>query len=271
VGTTDTRVSANCPTIFIRAPDVSLEEVRPVGETRTRGVTEETEQTNQGRRRPDRRPDAPETAAANRPMSVEEIQSAYAEYADWMDRFDWFDRLVTGRYRRSRFRSANGRVLDVACGTGTNFPYLPDSVELVGIDVSPAMLEKARERLERLGMGGRLVQMDAQSLEFPDDSFDTVVSALSTCTFPDPVAALREMSRVCKPEGKILLVEHGKSDVDAIARFQEWRSDAHYAQAGCRWTQEPLEHAFEAELRVVRVDTGLLGMVTTLEAHPARD
>ena len=202
-------------------------------------------------------------------MSVEEIQSSYAEYADWMHRFEWFDRLVTGRYRRHRFGDADGRVLDVACGTGTNFRYLPTHVDLVGIDISPEMLAKARETLDGLELDGTLRQMDAQALEFPDDSFDTVISSLSTCTFPDPTAALHEMERVCTPDGRILLVEHGRSNFGPVARFQEWRADAHYSKAGCRWTQEPLAVVREAGLKIVDVKSGVLGMVTSMEARPA--
>ena len=95
-----------------------------------------------------------------RPMSVEEIRAAYAECAPWMDRLDWLDRRLTGRYRRRLFGNAEGRVLDVACGTGVNFRYLPPRVDLVGIDVSPEMLSKARDRLERLEVDGTLREMD---------------------------------------------------------------------------------------------------------------
>ncbi|MFC6825591.1 class I SAM-dependent methyltransferase [Halopelagius fulvigenes] len=185
-----------------------------------------------------------------------------------MARMEWLDRFLAGRYRRRQFATAEGRVLDVACGTGPNFRYLPASVELVGIDISPEMLANARERLDELGRDDTLREMDAQDLDFDDDEFDTVISSLSTCTFPDPVAALREMSRVCTPSGRILLVEHGKSDFGPFARFQEWRADAHYEKMGCRWTQEPLELVAEAGLPVVRSDTALFGIVTTIEARP---
>jgi 2-polyprenyl-3-methyl-5-hydroxy-6-metoxy-1,4-benzoquinol methylase len=63
-------------------------------------------------------------------MSVTEIKESYAKYADWIHRFDWLARLVTGRYRRTRFEDVDGKVLDVACGTGTNFQYL-GSVEIL--------------------------------------------------------------------------------------------------------------------------------------------
>jgi len=206
--------------------------------------------------------------ASNRPMSVSEIQASYAEYADWLHRFEVADRAVTGRYRRAHFGDVTGTVLDVACGTGTNFRYLPESIDLVGIDISPEMLANADEQLADLGRDGTLQRMDAQDLAFPDDSFDTVISALSTCTFPDPVAALQEMERVCQPDGTIRLVEHGRSDVGPIARYQEWRADAHYAKTGCRWTQQPREVVAEAGLSIQDTTTGLFGMITTFEIEP---
>jgi ubiquinone/menaquinone biosynthesis C-methylase UbiE len=201
-------------------------------------------------------------------MSPDDIADAYAGYADWMHRFEWIDRLVTGRYRRRQFGGVSGHVLDVACGTGTNFRYLAADADLVGIDISPEMLSKARRTLDGLELEGTLHRMDAQDLAFPDDTFDTVVSALSTCTFPDPIAALGEMERVCKPDGRILLVEHGRSDLRPLAWYQEWRADAHYEKIGCRWTQEPLAVVGEAGLQVTDSATGLAGMVTTIEATP---
>lgn len=204
-------------------------------------------------------------------MSLEEIRDSYADCADWMARFDWLDRRLTGRYRRRCFGDAEGRVLDVACGTGANFPYLPSSVDLVGIDISPEMLSKARNRLETLEIDGRLEVMDAQDLAFDDDSFDTVISSLSTCTFPEPTAALAEMDRVCHPDGRILLLEHGRSDVDSIARFQDWRAESHYATAGCRWNQEPLELVRQAGLSVEEASTHALGSITLIEARPSQE
>jgi ubiquinone/menaquinone biosynthesis C-methylase UbiE len=204
----------------------------------------------------------------DRSMSIADIESTYETYADRLQRFEVFDRLVTGRYRRRQFGDVTGEVLDVACGTGTNFRYLPPDVDLVGIDVSPDMLSNAEETLDALGREGTLHRMDAQDLAFPDDSFDTVISALSTCTFPDPVAALREMERVCRPGGEIRLLEHGRSDVGPLARYQEWRADAHYEKMGCRWTQEPLAVAAEAGLDVEASSTALFGIVTAIRATP---
>lgn len=201
--------------------------------------------------------------------SLAAIKETYADQAATVDRMEWVDRLLLGRFRRRRFGSARGRVLDVACGTGTNVRYLPESVEYVGIDVSPAMLRRARNRVAELGRDGTVLEMDAQALAFPDDSFDTVISSLSTCTFPDPVVALREMGRVCAPDGRILLLEHGRSSVEALGRLQDWRADAHFEKHRCRWNQEPLDHVSRAGLSVTDVGTALLGVLTAIEAEPA--
>lgn len=203
-----------------------------------------------------------------RDKSVEEIQDVYADLASKFARWEPLERAVAGRYRHAQFGRASGRVLDVACGTGSNFRYLDDADEVIGIDLTPAMLAEARDSLDAVDVDGSLLQMDAQRLAFPDDSFDTVISAMSTCTFPDPVAALQEMERVCKPGGRILLFEHGRSDVGAIARFQDWRADAHYEKTGCRWNQEPLTLVREAGIAVEDARTAVLGIFTMVDATP---
>ena len=203
-----------------------------------------------------------------RPMSLDDLRDLYADQAAWMGRMDWCNRLLTGGYRRRLFWNARGRVLDVACGTGTNSRYLPDAVEYVGVDLSPAVLREAEASFDDLERGANLLEMDAGALEFPDDSFDTVISSLSTCTFPDPDAALGEMARVCKPDGRVLLLEHGRSNVGPIARFQDWRADAHYEKHGCRWNQEPTAVVAGTGLEVLSSRSSMLGIVTEIVARP---
>ena len=200
--------------------------------------------------------------------SADEIREIYADMAPRFARFEPFDRLVTGRYRERLFSHASGRVLDVACGTGVNFPYLPDDVDLVGIDLSEAMLARARERIAELGLDGEVRQADAADLPFEDDRFDTVISSLSTCTFPEPIAVLREMDRVCDPDGRILLLEHGRSSVGPIARFQDWWAPRHFETHGCRWNQEPADVVAEAGLEPMAVDRAMLGVLTSMVVRP---
>lgn len=202
-------------------------------------------------------------------MSAEEIADSYADVADKLARWRQLDRLFAGRYRRRQFGNTDGRVLDVACGTGRNFRYLSTATEVVGIDISTDMLAHARDELDHLALDGTVHQMDAQALDFPDDSFGTVISSFSTCTFPDPVTTLQEMQRVCKPDGQILLLEHSRSDVTPIAWLQDWRAEPHYEKAGCRLNHEPLQTVRQADITVENACKQFVGLVTTIEATPA--
>lgn len=203
-----------------------------------------------------------------RSKSVNEIADAYADVADNLARWRRLDRWFAGRYRRHQFGNANGRVLDVACGTGKNFRYLPSSSEAVGIDISNEMLAHARTELDRLGLDGTGRKMDAEALDFPADSFDTVISSFSTCTFPNPIAALHEMERVCNPDGKILLLEHRRSDVAPLAWLQDWRAGHQYKKNGCRLNHNPIRTVEKAGLPIENASTKFFGLVTTIDATP---
>ena len=110
--------------------------------------------------------------------------------------------------------------------------------------------------------------MDAESLAFPSHTFDTVVSALTVCTFANPVAALREMARVCRADGRLLLLEHGRSDREWLGRWQDRRADRHAKTLGCRWNREPLELVRQAGLGVIAARRVFFGIFHVLEVKP---
>jgi methyltransferase OMS1, mitochondrial len=109
---------------------------------------------------------------------------------------------------------ARGTVLEVAAGTGRNSSLFPSTVNRVILtDTSEKMLEQARKKLADLALETpkfATIKADGQQLAFDDNSFDTVLDTFGLCSFDDPVAVLKEMERVCKPDGKILLLEHGR-------------------------------------------------------------
>lgn len=171
--------------------------------------------------------------------------------------------------RRWAMAGARGQVLDVACGTGENFRHLGSADAVTAVDLSSGMLEQAATHAARLGVSVDLRRMSATSLDFADGTFDTVTTAMSTCTFPDPVAALREMARVAAPDGRILLVEHGRSDVGWIARLQDRVAHRHYRQAGCRWNQDVAALLDTAGLRIEASRTRTFGVFAAFATRPA--
>jgi ubiquinone/menaquinone biosynthesis C-methylase UbiE len=117
------------------------------------------------------------------------------------------------RYRALRpllFRGMTGQLLDAGIGTGRNCEFYPPSAIVSGIDISPAMLARARARCPTLAAAGRLYRMDVTALEFPTGTFDAAVSSFLFCVLPDQlqVPALRELGRVVKPGGLIRLLEY---------------------------------------------------------------
>jgi ubiquinone/menaquinone biosynthesis C-methylase UbiE len=203
-------------------------------------------------------------------LSVGQLQAAQDSVADEYDKKIWFDQHVLGvaGMRRGLFSKATGKILDVACGTGLNFALFSPGSDVTAVDLSSKMLELARENPAAQNLNLKLDVMDAGHLEFEDGSFDTVVSALSTCTFPDPLRALQEMKRVCRPGGQILLLEHGHSSWPWLARYQDRHEYQHYEDhAGCRWNQDPLQLVQAAELKVVKSRRSVLGIYHSIEAR----
>jgi phosphatidylethanolamine/phosphatidyl-N-methylethanolamine N-methyltransferase len=128
------------------------------------------------------------------------------------------------------------RVLEVGVGTGINAALYPTDCSVTGIDLSSSMLEIARERVARKGVRNvRLLQMDAANLKFADDTFDIVYAPYVISVVPDPVAVTREMVRVCRPGGRIVILNHfrSKSRVGAwLERLQVRPRSARVSGAG---------------------------------------
>jgi ubiquinone/menaquinone biosynthesis C-methylase UbiE len=120
----------------------------------------------------------------------------------------WRRRLQTGIKGK--------RALEVGVGTGKNLAYYPENVRITAIDLSPRMLARAHIKVSKLHFSVDLHEMDIQRLDFADHLFDTVFATFVFCSVPDPVRGLRELRRVCKPEGKLLLLEHMRPNNPAL-------------------------------------------------------
>lgn len=155
--------------------------------------------------------------------------------------------------RRLVVPEAQGAVLEIGVGTGLNLEvYDPRRVtRLVGIEPDPHMLRRARPRVAALAFPSTLVQADAERLPFPSDSFDTVVVTFTLCTIPHPAAALIEIRRVLRPQGRALLLEHTRSPQPTMAGLQDaitpvWR---HFS-GGCHLNRPAMDLARESGLDV---------------------
>jgi phosphatidylethanolamine/phosphatidyl-N-methylethanolamine N-methyltransferase len=138
------------------------------------------------------------------------VRSAYRR---WAPVYDHTFGLVAAEGRKHSVEVINqskGRVLEVGVGTGLSLPTYGRHLEIVGIDLSPEMLEKARERVAAEGLDhvAELHEMDASDLKFPDAAFDTVVAMYVMTVVPDPEKVMRELSRVCRPGGEVIIVNH---------------------------------------------------------------
>jgi ubiquinone/menaquinone biosynthesis C-methylase UbiE len=125
------------------------------------------------------------------------------------------------KFRRAVVADSSGRVLEVGVGSGLNFPLYGKQVEtVIGIDPSPHLLAIAHRRADAAGVRAEFLQASATAIPLADSIIDTVVMTWTLCSINDPQAALREMRRILKPDGKLLFVEHGLSPEPVIERWQ---------------------------------------------------
>jgi ubiquinone/menaquinone biosynthesis C-methylase UbiE len=162
---------------------------------------------------------------------------------------------------------ATGEVLEVAVGTGLNLGLYPEQATVTGIDLSPAMLELARERAAELGRDIDLRVGNAQRLEFDDASFDTVVCTLGLCAVPDDGGAVDEMVRVLRPGGLLLLADHVVSTSALIRALQAVIEVYSVRAQNEHFRRRPIEHVRAAGLDIERHDRFRKGIVERLAAR----
>jgi phosphatidylethanolamine/phosphatidyl-N-methylethanolamine N-methyltransferase len=170
-------------------------------------------------------------------MDAAKVERVYTSYAKVYDHI--FGKIFhDGREHAVRHLNLvpKERVLEVGVGTGLALPFYPRFCEIVGIDLSDGMLEKCRERINEFGLKHvAVLRMDAGAMEFQDDSFDAVMAAYVVTAVPDYRKVMTEMIRVCKPGGRIILLNHFSNGNPFIAAFEKvisplckqlgWRTD----------------------------------------------
>jgi ubiquinone/menaquinone biosynthesis C-methylase UbiE len=190
------------------------------------------------------------------------VRAVYDRVAPDYDRtIGWFERLLFGDGRQWVCSQAEGDVLEVAVGTGRNFPYYPADVGLAGIDLSPAMLAIAERRALALGRTVNLHVGDAQALTFPDATFNTVVVTLGLCSIPDDQQAIGELRRVLRPRGRLLWLEHVRSPLLPVRSVQRLLEPLARRHDEDHLLREPLDWLGAAGFEVVRVERSKWGLV----------
>lgn len=155
--------------------------------------------------------------------TTQQIRHRYNRIAPVYDLMDASMELqLFKRERPVLVKQAMGKVLEVGVGTGKNLPYYNDNVDVIGIDFSTRMLFKAKRRASELSQHITLMEMDVQTLSFPDDTFDSVLTTCVFCSVPDPVQGLKEIRRVLKPGGVLLMLEHMRSEKPIVGKIMDW-------------------------------------------------
>jgi phosphatidylethanolamine/phosphatidyl-N-methylethanolamine N-methyltransferase len=165
--------------------------------------------------------------AATRALSVTVVENQFVErvYEKLANVYDlvFGPTLHPGRLdaiERMNIQPGNA-ILEVGVGTGINLPLYPSTCQVVGVDLSEPMLDKARERVvEKRLRNCRVLEMDAAKMNFPDETFDIVYAPYLISVVPDPVKVAQEMRRVCKPGGRIVILNHFKSTNPLLSRIE---------------------------------------------------
>ncbi|WP_188455504.1 class I SAM-dependent methyltransferase [Virgibacillus oceani] len=171
-------------------------------------------------------------------------------------------------WRRRMFGSVKGKTLEVAVGAGMNFNYFPKSIEYTGVDFSPAMLEKAKAAAKEYAIKSEFVLSEVENLSFPENTFDTIVSSGTLCSYEDPVKVLKLFNKWCKKDGKILLLEHGIVENAVLGWFQKRLNPFVLKRVGCHQDRDILEIVRRSSVEIVNCERELLGYLYMIWASP---
>lgn len=186
--------------------------------------------------------------------------------------YDFMEGMVE-RPRYSKWRKLlwskveGNKILEVGVGTGKNLSYYPAHTDMTAIDFSEKMLIRAREKAMKHKVIVDLQQMDAQDLRFDDNTFDTVVATFVFCSVPDPIRGLTEIERVCKPEGKVLLLEHVLSANRILAWLMNLANPIVVRTMGPNINRQTIENVSRSGLAVERVTDLTIGIFKLIEAR----
>lgn len=194
-----------------------------------------------------------------------ETQQKWNKASRTLDLFAFAEDRRIGPHKQRLFSKMQGATLMVAAGTGNDFKYFRPDMHVVAIDISPGMLERAARKVVDYKGSIELREMDVCGLDFADATFDTVVTAFTFCSVPRPVAGLRELHRVLKPGGQILMIEHVRSAIGPLGILMDLMTPL-FRRVGPELNRDTVGNVQKAGFRLRRVENVYLDVVKIIEA-----
>ncbi|HOI74538.1 MAG TPA: class I SAM-dependent methyltransferase [Syntrophales bacterium] len=193
----------------------------------------------------------------------------YNRIAWFYDRMESLPEVFFSGWRGRLLARAQGKILEIGVGTGKNFQYYPAGADVTGVDIADRMITIAKRKAAERGLPFRLEEGDAQDLAWPDDSFDTVVATFLFCSVPDPVKGLRELRRVVKPDGRVLLLEHVRIDGPLMGRLMDWLNPLVVRIVGANINRRTVDNVRAAGFVIEEMEhLGPMKMVKMMIARP---
>lgn len=196
------------------------------------------------------------------------IRQRYDRIAPYFDGIEaMMEGLFFRTWRKRLWQAAEGpHILEVGVGTGKNFEFYPPGAEITAIDFSPKMLEQAKRKQARKHIAVNLALMDVQSLDYASNSFDTVLCSFVFCSVPLPVKGLKELHRVCKPGGRVILLEHVLSSRPLLAGLMNLLNPLVVRLVGANINRNTVKNVQACGFSHVRVDERSGDVVKLIEA-----
>ncbi len=193
------------------------------------------------------------------PRATARTRARYQRIARFYDLMEAMPERRFAPWRQRLWSLVRGpRVLEVGVGTGKNMAYYPPGTRVTGVDLTPGMLDQARKRAAALGLDVELRLGDVQSLEFEDDSFDSAVATFVFCSVPDPILGLKELQRVVRPGGQIILLDHVRSERPLLGWLMDVLNPLVVRITGANINRRTVENVRKAGLEIENVED--LGM-----------